>query len=619
MAASNNEALQTLFHSFAGEGSQNVTPETVERLSNQLSQLLGEDVVRDAFANGGRGAERFNEEGLPVVDINEPGGSAPVPTNQPILNEPDLIPLSSLSPGERERRRTERDRILDLLEEEEEMEQRREEEREKQEKQEAAEKRKEAAKLEMERLKMVRETQKKMGKALLKGLSDDKEGESSQKKTDTKMDSESGKDAKKSVSFAAESVSDGTQVGSEKVDWGDVAIGRLRAAKQLPSLLSQNLQNEQLMKTSVVERIPGIGKVNSVLSKTEQADSDDESDAGGDEDSDGSADLEEEEIDTDFAQQQREVALEYHRKRGKIGEAVGTAFTSHSHTPDEDPSAEPPASKTKPPMSAFRASKLASSYATSAPSSSQSLGGSILPASGAETLQRSIRMGKLDSDNKLVAGGDGESDSEREDEATQEMLELLQKGEVYNVGPNGDIPASSKKPGRPADTRTSQPFTPPTQPLPSKPKTSQFKLSRSQDRPTSDVDPSAGSRTATPISHVERSSPKLPSSVVERTVSERSTPVSPDPDPSLAPIIIESPSFQRPPDFSRSMVVESPSFPQNPTRSSSRPDRPPVIMSANVRESVPKSNSGVDNSEGDDEEANGRPPKKVSRFKAERM
>ncbi|KAK7467381.1 hypothetical protein VKT23_004437 [Stygiomarasmius scandens] len=650
MAASSNEAaLQTLFRSFAGEGSQNVTPETIEQLSNRLSELLGEDVVRDAFANGGRGAERFNEEGLPIVDINEPG-TAPVPTNRSLLDEPTLVPLTSLSPAERERRRIERDRILDLLEEEETLEQRREEERERLERLEAAEKRKEAAKVEKEHLKMARETQKKMGKALLRGLSND-ESETSQQKPG--KEKEAGQGAKKSVSFAAESTTGAQELqggqDSEKIDWGDVAIGRLRAARQLPSLLSQNYQNEQLMKASVVERIPGVGTVNAVPATTQQADSDDESDVDADDVTESSVDLEEEEFDADFAQQQREVALEYHRKRGKIGEAAATALTSHSHTPDEEPLADLSSSKAKPSISNFRANQLASSYAASAPSSSQSLGGSVLPASGTQTLQRSIRMGKLDSENKLVGGDAGESDSEPDNEATQEMVELLQKGQVYNVGPNGDlhtIPSSSQKS---ADVRAPQPFTPPTQPLSSKPKTSQFKLSRPQVRAPNVVDPFPISEAATPISIVGRSSPKLPpisSSVVERSVSGRNTPVSTvgrsspklppvgssvveqpvsgkntpiPPVPSPAMTIIESPSFQRQPDFSSSMIIESPSFPQNP-RSSSRPERPPVIMSKNVRESVPKSHVVAGNSDDKNgEEVDHEPPKKVSRFKAERM
>ncbi|KAF5373695.1 hypothetical protein D9758_000769 [Tetrapyrgos nigripes] len=588
----------TLFHSFGGEHSQNVRPETVQNLTEKLSELLGEDVVRDAFANGGMGAERFNEEGLPVVEITEPAPtSAPTTTNTSLLNEPELVLLDSLSPAERERRRQERDRILDLLEEEETLEQRREEERERLEQIEAAQKRKEAAKLEMERLKMARETQKKMGKALLRSVSGNKEETSDGTKEKEKED---GKSTKKSVSFAAESQQ---QESAEKIDWGDIAFGKLRATKQLPTLLSQNFQDGKLMKSTVVERIPGVGRVNAAPTKSESADSDDESDIDDGEDS-GGDELEEEEFDAYFAQQQREIALEYHRKRRKFDEAAAAALTSHSHSPEEDVLVGDSSSKSKP-------AQLSSSYATS-----QSLDASVLPASAAQTLQRSIRMGKLDSDNNLVGRDAGESDSEPENENVREVMELLRKGEVYNVGPNSDIHSvprsttselSATKPSLQAP-----PFTAPT-PLPSKPKNSQFKLSRPQNK-TSSME--AGSEPATPISVVGRSSPKLPTvgSLVEASGSKN--PLPPGPVPSPPSMVSQSPL--QIPDFSRPMIIESPSFPQD-SRSSRRPERPPEIMSASVRESAPRNRevAEVESVDGDDE-AN-RPPKKVSRFKAERM
>lgn len=305
---------------------------------------------------------------------------------------------------------------------------------------------------------------------------------------------------------------------------------------------------------------------------------------------------------------------------------------SPQDVPLDMPSSEVP----KPTISQFKASRLASSYGVFAPSSSAStsLGASVLPASTARTLQRAIRTGKLDDSEKLI-GGDADSGSEEETEEMQELLELLKKGEAYNLGPDGKVvhpipkrsSGSTEAPSSVADPQSNQP-----PPLVRPPKTSKFKLSRTQagrPAPTLDDNPSPTiSQPPTPISNVARSSPKLPSTfiptVTERqrsgvTGSLRSTVLTPtvfesqpfgepsisNRDPKMRSMIVNPPSFAH--TEVPSMIVESPSFPSQPPP---RPRAPPTIMSSTVKESG-GSRQTHNNSES-------RPEKKVSRFLSER-
>ena len=88
----------------------------------------------------------------------------------PSFDDADLVPLWELPPAEQARRRAERDRILDMLEEEELIQQAKEEAEERERFQAELQKRKQAAEAEMDALKKAREMQKKMGKALLKNI-----------------------------------------------------------------------------------------------------------------------------------------------------------------------------------------------------------------------------------------------------------------------------------------------------------------------------------------------------------------------------------------------------------------------------------------------------------------
>ena len=270
---------------------------------------------------------------------------------------------------------------------------------------------------------------------------------------------------------------------------------------------------------------------------------------------------------------------------------------------------------------------------------------SVLPSSTTQTLQRAIRTGKLDLDERLV-GGDADSASEEENEGMQEVLELLRKGEVHNLGPDGNrihaVPphASShgeKKQPSPSGTSPAAANNPQLNAFPplNRPKTSKFKLSRSQfERPTPAAtippSPCPTSQDHTPVSRDERSSPRLPAammpSVIERlpptanaTVKASPSSVTPTaidspsvlPQSSISalnatpstsseilPVVVNSPSFPKPKTASNSSlstssqafptVIDSPSFPKPELRgtnattvlplATSRLSRPPIVV-----------------------------------------
>ena len=267
-------------------------------------------------------------------------------------------------------------------------------------------------------------------------------------------------------------------------------------------------------------------------------------------------------------------------------------------------------------------------------------------------------MGKLD-DNQLVGSDSG---SEGEDESVQQVLELLGKGEVYNFGPEGKQTFYAVPPPKKAETDTAVAVNTTTLPPLTKPKTSKFKVDRSQAGPpkadqsqAKSVSPSPTATFPTAAAVVER----RPPGVVKTTSSAGSSPIpSTIVDPTSFPVptsalssearkpgpqlsMIDSPSFRPPqnyvPSTPFSMIVESPSFlrlgdaPQSkpasaasmPSQAAScqptaprRPARPPAVMSSAVRE---KPNQPA--TEGVKPTLSTEPQpkaKKVSRFLAER-
>lgn len=289
-----------------------------------------------------------------MVDINEPLPEDSQEHSEPVFIDDTLQPLASL-PSERARWQIERDRILDLLEQEEEIEQRRNEEQELVQKREALQKRKDAVKAEVENLKAAREMQKRMGKALLKNMAEAREREDDAQRAILAQDTGKRKMVKqsKSVSFADlpdhhEASVDRTRIREKEVrlDGGDVALARLKAGGRfIRNPMAENLP----MKMDVVERVSGLPPDGTRFTAE---DSDDESPTASpdltddhgielddssdlDDDSDGNPELEEEEYDLDAAGHQREIALEYYKKRDTVRKEVATAMTSQTLTEDD--------------------------------------------------------------------------------------------------------------------------------------------------------------------------------------------------------------------------------------------------------------------------------------------
>lgn len=287
---------------------------------------------------------------MPIIDINEPvslttklkspGSIPPLATVEP------LLPLATLPPPVRDRLRERRNRILDALEKEDEEEQLRQGEEEDEEMQ----KRKQEVAREKDIRKDTRELQKKMGRALIQNIGKDRKKEEEKKEAQRLLDEEAEKRRspsikKKTVAFAesAEIAEEESKGQSFSEDWGDVVPARLHGAKR-PTLLSQALLDKHPMKMSVVERVPGgqltIPKQPPTLSY-KPADSDDESDEGNNSDNEEYTDvdpeptLDEDVVDLDYAQHQREIALQYYRKRSTIGQAATAAMMNHSHDADE--------------------------------------------------------------------------------------------------------------------------------------------------------------------------------------------------------------------------------------------------------------------------------------------
>ncbi|KAJ7709611.1 hypothetical protein B0H17DRAFT_1028487 [Mycena rosella] len=595
------QALQALLNSLTPdapvEGGGKLSAAAVKKLSEKLKELVGDDV--GAPQNRNEEGQLLNEEGLPIIDITEPTQVADVPPLSLVPDEDIPIPISALPPSEQQLRRRERDRILDLLEEEEQAEQAKGEELSQEQRQEILRKRKKAAQDELNRLKAAKDMQKKMGKALLRGMSTARE-QTAPVEAPAPDPAPGVEDIRpvprKTVKFADAAGEVETPEADETPDWGDVVPARLRPNSSR-SLISNALIDTHPMKMQVVERIPGKPKLDEP-----QPDSDDESeppDSPTEVDSDEGGEFmsdEElaEEVDLDFAQHQREITLEYHEKRAKMAETTSNAMKSHSH--DQDGVSQKTAeeslnqSSRKPAISHFQANRLTSSYNAAAPSSSKSLGANVLPASSARTLQRAIRVGKLDSDNRLVGGDAEESGSEQEDDTgMQEIMELLKKGEVYNLGPDGKfihtIPPPSQPPSSPSvPSPAVAPDTPPPPISSRKPPTSKFKLARAGQRPAATSPSPDMSGPPTPPSSAARSSPKLPT-------DDQSIPPTSPRAPVLSSAVVEKPPSSSSAAFA-SMIIDSPSFPE-----SRRPQQPPTVRAAAAADK----------------------PAKVSRFLAERM
>ncbi|EAU88855.2 hypothetical protein CC1G_01228 [Coprinopsis cinerea okayama7 len=635
--SSTNESQQQAFRSLiesvtnVDTGSSgpktNLSPEAIQRLSERLSEIVGFDAIQDFTPKRNERGELVNEEGLPIVDITEP-----VPGNESeeliFMDRDPIVKLDQVAPSVRERLSQHRERLLDMLEAEERAEEEKEREKERAEIAEIARKRAEAAANEKKRLAAAKEMQKRMGKALIKNLGESRAKDEREKEiqrlkdeeSDAKRKAASASVAKKTVTFAP-GVASGDDEYREQ-SWGDVIPGQLKPVSR------------PTMKMNVVERVPVSKPLRSPLPPTRsERDSDDESDLD-DQSLDGGSDQElEEETDLDYASLQRQVELEYLQKRAAIGQAAATAMQELS-SQTETPATETEESvgisfkeSQKPAVSQFRANKLASAYGASNPTS-------VVPVATAKTIQKSIRTGKLDEDGNLV-GGEDDSASELEDEGMQEVLQLLRKGEVYNLGPNGEYihTVHPQDAARGTGTSSAPRVDDPSKTLPplnTKNPVSKFKVSRAAaGRPSDSVQ--SLSPSPTPVSDLNRSSPKTASPTAQAApkLSEGLSTTSLNP----MSMIVDSSSFAPSPGSSTSrasfsMIVESPSFPPTggmkgpngtfttPVQGSlpprtSRPDRPPTVIASTVRESKPITKPPAPSSESST-------PAKVSKFKRDR-
>ncbi|KAF4615400.1 hypothetical protein D9613_002675 [Agrocybe pediades] len=660
--------IQAVIPDAGAAGSNNLSGDALNRLTAKLSQLMGPEATQGFEQNRNERGELLNEEGLPIIDITEPDDDSKIQSIPPPITVEPLIPLANLPAPIKEQLREKRNRILDALEEEERLAEIAEQEREAKEMAENMRKRKEEATKEKDRLKQARELQKKMGRALLENVGKAKQKEQQEQEAqrlqdlaeDQKRKSPSAK--KKTVAFADVAPLDGVEDKSSQMDWGDITPARLQPQKR--RLMTQSLLDKHPMKMSVVERVPGgqptISKSSLPARQSHEVpDSDDESDPEKDSEvsetdvSDEEPVLETDEVDYDFAQHQREIALEYYKKRNIVGQEAAKAMMNHSHDLEEEDYEVPEHIRdtSKPAISQFEASRLASAYSASAPRSSDtvstSLGASVVPESSTRTIQHAIRTGKLDADGRLV-GAEDDSASEQEDENMQEILDLLRKGQVYNLGPNGEYLHVAPPAKTDTNAMSSEPSvspavveeTPPGNPLPPNmgPKTSKFKVSRAaMGRPAVSQDPVNSERpefeiispSPTPVSHVGRSSPKSADSpppvnisVAERKPSSITSPIpskAMNQTPSPFSMIVESPSFPIPvaasikPSSSTTPATTSPAL---RTENSRRPQRPPTVIAASVLErksTAPREGTASATGTSTQQE------KKVSRFKAERM
>ncbi|PVF99064.1 hypothetical protein CPB86DRAFT_784068 [Serendipita vermifera] len=281
---------------------QPISQDALEKLAERLKELVGEDFDMP-------NEQLINEDGLPIIEFTEPVRQDYTPSSIP--PPPPLRPMPRTE-EEHIARRKERDAFLDALEEEERLEEARQTERETEtEFMRAVRKAKElAAEIRMEQntkantaLNRSKETQQ--GK-----LQDSDESEGDQNdlpKTVPKKDIL----PKKNVSFADIPLNSSKPDRNQSLQWGDVQQGRLRTVPGVKS-------GSDIMKLSIVERIPSTSQP---LSPSANKDSDDEDEveAEGSDVEEAEPDSDDEEIDIDDAMHHREIALRYHELRQTLG------------------------------------------------------------------------------------------------------------------------------------------------------------------------------------------------------------------------------------------------------------------------------------------------------------
>jgi hypothetical protein len=186
-------------------------------------------------------------------------------------------------------------------------------------------------------------------------------------------------------------------------------------------------------------------------------------------------------------------------------------------------------------------------------------------------VRRAIRTGKLE--NGKLVGPAEDSASEDEEAQARELIDMLQRGELSNLGPNPlFVPGSVGDPGPSTIASAPSSARPPVSSGSVKERTKHpllAQLSQSSQSPSPSPLP-------TPITMVGRSSPKMESApiptpvgsrVVERAPQARGNPIAVPTKNSKPPERVEpayTPDVEYPAQTSvmPSMIVDSPSFPR---------------------------------------------------------
>ena len=579
-----------------------------------------------------------------MESISGPASGPIASTAAPIVDaeEVGFVPMYRLPPAERTRNKAQMNHILDMLEEEERLEEERDAARERRQQREELEKRKANARADLERLKSLKDMQKKMGKALLRNMADAREKDEEEKAQRVREDLEleearRSRKPRKSVSWAELPKSEKPSARSDEDDtWEVDGAG---PSHRVP------------MRPDVVERFP-TRPIGSASPPPPIADSDDESnppspdsdegdelhsdrvpspgpepplsdDTGdGDEDEPVEDHASEDEFDIDAVQHQREIALAYFEKRNKIGADAARALSAHAHEPNDEDEWDQEASisfllgdvltttreqevpldatlagpRPKPLQSKFKSERLAQAYDTHVPSTtpSTSLGTSVLPSSSSSgALRHAVRTGRLEGD-QLVGNVDSEDESEGkvdEDTRVRAFTDALRRGDVTNAGAaeNSDaliaaLESAYGAPPRPPPPASSA-STDPRPPTPARQKKeSKFKLVRAAAPPRTLVDDEGPREGASPPNgEALRPSlrPPLPTS---ETVLERRQPGSsqirpPTPGADITGVIIDSPSFPPPAPPSSGAGADPVAIIDSPSfPPPRRPTRPPTVL-----------------------------------------
>ncbi|KDQ18000.1 hypothetical protein BOTBODRAFT_185401 [Botryobasidium botryosum FD-172 SS1] len=582
-------------------------PDMVQKLAERLSDVLLDNAGDGPAPLRNEAGQLVNEEGLPIMDIVE---SLPEPEDGPaqqsaITIEAALpLPMKYLGPDALERRKKETDRILDMLEREEE-------------------------------LYLQREAQMAAAQSEAKNKDKAQKLEEEEERAGPEKKPASGK-KKKSVSFAGAPLSEREE--EEDVDWGDVIPARLKPrrkpAKEAQSPMTLKIIEHPPARAAASVSAPtGASRVSKPTPSrpvfASGADSDDEPSPAPSTSVSAPADQQEQEsdmeeeafdegADMDEAMLQREVALEYYKRREALGAGPqagalgGSAAMSDPNEWDQEDvplEANLAAGRPKPATSRFMAARVRGT--SNIPGGKSSAGNLLASAVKQGTLVNGHLVGGSDDEDEREIGADGQKILEelragvppvRLQDLNREAPKLGEKNEVRAAKPSSSLSASPPV----ATASAAQPL-----PAPGTKKPSRFKASRAPAQSTSTrtiTTPSAPSISQNPKPAV------MPSNIVEIPWDFSSTIVSPPgapPFPSAAPTAPATAPATAP----SSSSLNPTHTPQAPPKIN--PDNP--LMSPMLRDVKETKRGGAPRAPPSASQQPPAEPRKISRFKAGRM